>query len=99
MAKYYLTYKAIEDLSEIWNYTYETWSELQADKYYYQLLEFCQEVADNPNVGRKYSQITKGLRGFKANKHIIFYRLSGENEIEVLRILHEKMDLKNRIKK
>ena len=34
MAKYYFTNKAVDDLSEIWNYTIETWSEMQAEKYY-----------------------------------------------------------------
>ena len=33
MAKYHLTNKAVDDLSEIWDYTYEVWSENQADKY------------------------------------------------------------------
>ena len=28
MAKYVLTNKAVEDLSEVWNYTYEVWSEV-----------------------------------------------------------------------
>jgi toxin ParE1/3/4 len=26
--------KAIDDLSEIWDYTFHNWSETQADKYY-----------------------------------------------------------------
>ena len=34
MAKHKLTNKAVEDLTEIWNYTYDKWSEYQADKYY-----------------------------------------------------------------
>ena len=33
MANHVLTTKAIEDLSIIWNYTWEVWSEKQADKY------------------------------------------------------------------
>ncbi len=34
MAKYTLTNKAVKDLSEIWNYTFDQWSERQADFYY-----------------------------------------------------------------
>jgi toxin ParE1/3/4 len=34
MAKIVFTNKAKEDLQEIWEYTYKTWSEKQADKYY-----------------------------------------------------------------
>jgi len=35
------------------------------------------------------------LKGYKVNKHIIFYRLLDKGKtIEIARILHEKMDLK-----
>ena len=40
MAKYILTNRAVDDLSEIWTYTYDVWSEKQADKYYNMLLEY-----------------------------------------------------------
>ncbi len=43
MAKYIFSNKAIEDLSDIWNYTYNKWSENQADKYYYLILESCEK--------------------------------------------------------
>ena len=97
MANFKLTKKAIEDLSGIWNYTYETWSEQQADKYYSELMASCQEVADNPNVGKKYPRIANNLFGFKTNRHIIFYRTVENQAVEITRILHERMDLKNRV--
>lgn len=34
MAKYKLTNEAVEDLTKIWDYTFEKWSEKQADTYY-----------------------------------------------------------------
>lgn len=97
MAEYKLTNKAVEDLSKIWNYTFEVWSEKQADKYYYSLITSCQEIAENPELGINYEGISKHLLGIKANRHIIFYRTSNENYIEITRILHERMDLKKRI--
>ncbi len=33
MANYILTNKAVEDLSEIWNYTFDFWSENQSEYY------------------------------------------------------------------
>ena len=98
MAKYKLTNKAVDDLTQIWNYTFDKWSESQADKYYFMLLENCEEVAYNPDLGKNYSGVTENLLGFKAGRHIIFYRRIEDNEIEITRILHEQMDLKNRIK-
>ena len=52
MAEYILTNKAFADLNEIWQYTLEHWSENQADKYYKMLLDSCQDIADNPGLGR-----------------------------------------------
>ena len=97
MAKYQLTTKAVDDLTRIWNYTFDKWSENQADKYYLMLLENCNEVACNPELGKNYSVIAESVLGFKAGRHIIFYRMIEGNEVEITRILHEQMDLKNRI--
>ncbi len=97
MARYELTNKAVEDLNRIWEYTYDTWSEYQADKYYDLLLNSCQDIANNPELGKNYDGITTKLFGLKVNRHIIFYRKSNSNPIEITRILHEQMDSKNRI--
>ena len=48
MAKVRFTNKAVEDLSEIWNYTFDKWSESQADIYYTSLVSACRKVAANP---------------------------------------------------
>ena len=96
MAKYHLTNKAVEDLADIWNYTFDEWSENQADKYYLLLLDSCQEVAENPNIGKHYDNITKKLLGYKSNEHILFYQIISNSEIEIIRILHGRMDLKSK---
>lgn len=98
MAKYVLTNKAVEDLSQIWNYTYEVWSEHQADKYYEELIAFCEYISNNAEIGKNYDDIDTTIFGYLANKHIIFYRVIKPSEIEVLRILHGSMDLKSRIR-
>jgi toxin ParE1/3/4 len=97
MANFKLTNKAVEDLSKIWEYTFEIWSENQADKYYIDLISNCKEIAKNPNLGKNYDGISQQLRGILANRHIIFYRISNPDYIEITRILHGRMDLKKRI--
>lgn len=97
MAEYRLTHKAVEDLNGIWEYTLEKWSEQQADKYYQMLLNFFQDIADNPDLGRSYDGITTDLFGLKANRHIIFYRKPLNAPVEITRVLHERMDLKTRM--
>ena len=97
MAKVVLRQEAIDDLNNIWFYTFETWSETQADKYYATIKMACNGIADNPNVGKEYDRINKNLLGVKSEKHIIFYQIINPERIEIIRILHERMDLKNRI--
>lgn len=94
MAKYKLTNKAVEDLSKIWKYTFEVWSEQQADKYYGGLISNCQEIAENHEFGKSYDGISEQLLGMRVNRHIIFYRTLNENYVEITRILHERMDFK-----
>lgn len=98
MAKYKLTQKATKDLGKIWNYTVDKWSENQADKYYHMLLDSCQEIADGKVQGKQYEGIYSGLLGIKVGKHIIFYRQMNKDRVEIARILHERMDLKRRIR-
>ncbi len=83
MAEYFLTNKAVEDLSKIWDYTYEVWSESQADKYYDMLIDFCKEISEQPDKGKIYKEIDTNILGFKAGKHIIFYKVIGEDHIEI----------------
>ena len=97
MAKFKLTNKAVEDLSAIWQYTCDTWSERQADKYYLLLIKSCEELAASPKLGKSYNEIAPGILGFIAYRHLIFFRKISDKEIEVIRILHGQMDLKNKV--
>ncbi len=97
MAKVILRQEAIDDLNSIWNYTFEEWSENQADLYYGTIKVACKEIGENRIVGKIYSEISRNLFGLKSGKHIIFYHIISKDEIEVIRILHERMDLKNRL--
>ena len=98
MPKFHLSSRAVDDLSQIWEYTYDEWSEKQADEYYNYLMNTCQKLAENSTLEKRYSEITLNLFGYLANKHIIFYQTISKTEIEVIRILHGSMDLKIRVK-
>ena len=99
MNKVHFSKKTLEDLSGIWNYTVDAWSVTQADKYYASLVEACQAIPQrNRHLDREYVEIVAGLYGFKFGKHIIFYRELEDGGFEVVRILHERMDLKRRIR-
>jgi len=97
VAKFYLTNKAVSDLESIWIYTAYTWSEKQADGYYFLLLDACQELAGDPEKGKPYDVVEKDLLGLKAGQYIVFFRRLAKDEVEVVRILHNRMDLKSHL--
>jgi toxin ParE1/3/4 len=94
MVKFYVTKKAVEDLSQIWNFEFRRSSELEADKYYLMLISAFVDIANNPNFGKAYNVIGDHLRGYRANRHIVFYQLMDDEDVHICRILHESMELK-----
>jgi toxin ParE1/3/4 len=88
---------AVNDLTQIWNYIFGFWSENQADKYYADLLKDCKNLAQIQLLGKNYNEIKDILLGYTSGQHLIFYRVLDKDKIEIIRILHAKMDLKNRI--
>lgn len=97
MPKYRITSLANQDLNEIWEYTFHKWSLKQADKYYDLLIECFNEIAKDPNCGKNYEEIEPKLRGLRAGKHIIFFELIDEKLVEINRVLHQSMEIKNRL--
>lgn len=98
MAKFFLTKMAVKDLSDIWNYTLEKWSEVQADLYYNNLIETCKVITKHPQIGKSYEDIHISLQGFRMKRHILFYIVMPSEDIKIIRILHESMDIPNRLK-
>jgi len=97
LAKYQFTRRALNDLTEIWDYTVKEWSENQAEKYYNLIIASCMDLANNPKLGKPYEILSLNVFGYKCGEHIIFYREISRNEIEIERVLHGMMDLKSKI--
>ena len=58
MRKIHFTNKALQDLEDIWNYTYNFWNEEQADKYYRFLVEQCNNMIHGMRLHRvNYSDV------------------------------------------
>lgn len=95
VGSYVLTRLASTDLAHIWNYTYDEWSETQADEYYHSLIESFEVLAVSPSLGTRYFEISEGLFGMIVKKHIVFYRQISTERIEILRVLHARMDIKS----
>lgn len=95
---YKISNEAQIDIENIWLYTFETWSIEQADRYFNLILDEIEYLTQNPTSGIDYNHIRKGYYRSKVKSHFIFYRINvKENEIEIIRILHQQMDIDNRL--
>jgi toxin ParE1/3/4 len=96
--RYKISIEAQIDLENIWLHTFETWSIEQADRYFNLILDEIEYISENPNSGKDCNDLRKGYYRSKVKSHFIFYKVnSKENGIEIIRILHQKMDVENRL--
>ena len=96
--QYRISKQAIEDLNDIWIYTLQKWSKEHADRYYALIIEEIEFVAVNFMTGKSAEQTRKNYRVTKMKSHLIFYRKNDNGIVEIVRILHQRMDIKKRLK-
>ena len=96
--KYRISEKAIFDLEKIWLYTLSKWSIEQADRYHNLIIDEIQFIVDNYELCRKMDYVRTGYRMSKVKSHLIFFKKTEDNIIEIIRILHHNMDIENRLK-
>lgn len=90
--------QASNDLEEIWLYTFENWSVAQADRYINLILNEIDFIANNPRSGKDYSKVRKGYYCSRIKSHLVFYKINQKKqEIQVIRILHQRMDTEARL--
>ncbi|WP_027379130.1 type II toxin-antitoxin system RelE/ParE family toxin [Chryseobacterium daeguense] len=96
--KYRISKEALNDLEKIWLYTSEIWSREQADYYLDLLINEIEYLSENPKSGKDYNEIRKGYFRSRVKSHFIFYKINLKNEeIEIIRILHQQMDISSRL--
>ena len=96
MYKVRLTPAAKEQLKEIWHYSFDVWGEEKADAYLMDIKEKLRMLAENPGIGRNRPDIKPGYHSAPVNKHVIYYMLEEQN-INVIGVLHERMDVRARL--
>ena len=89
--------KALEDLENIWLYSYRKWSIEQADKYHRLIIDEIEFIVSHYELSRNADYIRDGYKVAKVKSHLIYFKKSNDDIIEIIRILHQKMDIENRI--
>ena len=96
--KYIISKEAAKDLEKIWLYTFENWSQQQADRYFNLIIDEIETITKDPQSGRDYSDVRRGYFRSRVKSHFIFYRINlKKKEIEIIRILHQQMDIESRL--
>lgn len=95
---YKISLAAQQDLENIWLYTFENWSAEQADRYLNLLIDEIAYLAKKPESGKDFGHIRKGYFRSQIKSHLIFYKVNNQQKlIEIIRILHQKMDIDSRL--
>ncbi|WP_316364900.1 type II toxin-antitoxin system RelE/ParE family toxin [Candidatus Thiodiazotropha sp. CDECU1] len=89
--------KARDDLIAIAVFTQKRWGKDQRNKYLKQLDDSFHQLAENPNLGIACDYIRPGYRKFPVISHTIYYRLSSDKCVEIIRVLHKHMDVSSKL--
>ena len=97
MSVYIFSEKALEDINNIWIYTAENWFVEQADRYYNAIMDEIEFIVQKFELAHDFGKIRKSYKYSKIKSHLIFFKKNTSNEIEIVRVLHERMDIENRL--
>ncbi|MCC6371353.1 MAG: type II toxin-antitoxin system RelE/ParE family toxin [Bacteroidia bacterium] len=90
--------EAERDLEKIWLYTFENWSLEQAERYLNLIFDEMDYLCLKPTSGLDFGNIRQGYWRSKVKSHFIFYKINHkQNELDVIRVLHEVMDIENHL--
>jgi len=82
---------AQRDLDAIWDYTAAAWGVDQAESYVQTLARDMERLRHYPQLGRVHPSRHAAFRKLPSGHHIIFY-IVVHSAVEVVRVLHERMD-------
>jgi toxin ParE1/3/4 len=97
MPSFILTNRAFADLKDIGRYTQIRWGREQRDTYLLMLDACFHQLAAKPLKGKDCSDIRNGYRKHTVGSHVIFYRQLSKDTIEIVRVLHGRMDIETRL--
>ena len=97
MSRLLLRPRAVRDLDQIWTYTSERWGKAQAERYLRAIRAECAALASGAHTGTDASDIAPAYRKARAGRHVVFFRLAPDGDIDVVRILHDRMDARGHL--
>jgi toxin ParE1/3/4 len=99
MARLLRSPQAKRDITEVLQYTKERWGNAQARAYGELIKEALVAIANDPERGRARDDVRPGIVALHINqrgrpaRHILFYRIGTTGRVEILRLVHDAMDV------
>ncbi len=93
MKRTVLARAAQRDLDEIWDYTADRWSQAQANRYIDHIRRACKKLGRGDARGRSIDDVRPGYWKLAVKSHFLFYRVEDSGVIDIIRILHQRMDI------
>ncbi|MEM8492509.1 MAG: type II toxin-antitoxin system RelE/ParE family toxin [Pseudomonadota bacterium] len=85
---------AEKDLIAVWLAVADDLGSAEADKYLNKIVELCELIATQPEMGPERIDVAEGVRAFPIDRYVVFYE-ARHGELRILRIWHSAQDPKS----
>lgn len=93
MTRFTLSPKAQREIMEIWLYTADNWGVDQAERYVLDIERELESAAQGSPLVRRIDNYWR----IRSGHHLCVFRTNGDGTIYVVRVLHERMDVKRQL--
>jgi toxin ParE1/3/4 len=93
MKRFVLSPAAQADLEDIWDYSAARWSIAQAETYVRAIAAACEALVAGHRNGQRIDDIRPGYMKLLVGSHVLFFRQTEAGDIDIVRILHQRMDV------
>jgi toxin ParE1/3/4 len=97
VTRFRISAAADADLRKIAAYTDQQWGRRQRDTYIRELFDAFESLSESPEIAQKIDAIREGYKKFPQGSHVIYFRESDTHKIEIVRVLHKRMDADSHI--
>src|SRR5256885_14940513 len=85
--------EALGDLADIWNYYTHSAGRRTADNIIREIGDAVRLLEDHPYGGRARDEVRPGLRSVVANPHVVFYRVTQDDVVQIVRAIDGRRDI------
>lgn len=93
MKTFRLSRAADADLRKIAEYTLHEWGVKQRDAYIKEMFRAFTQLSKTPQIAARIDFVREDYRKFPQGSHVIYFRECKGSAIEIIRVLHKKMDV------